>query len=114
MNKGFGCHGLGPWSFTIVSTTSDHFPAGCHGLVPWRFTLAAARHQREPPRHKAVASKGVKAALVDGKREPPRHKTVASRDREMPHLKAVDSRYHNRKSRRLFSFPWRMGSLRQL
>jgi len=40
------CHGLAPWSITLVATRREFLSqAQCHGLAPWSFTLVATRRE---------------------------------------------------------------------
>src|SRR5205823_11959772 len=68
-----GCHGLVPWSLTLVSTASRALLPGCHGLVPWRFTFlstdSSLSKKRESPRHKAVASTNPRSWRCRNERE---------------------------------------------
>src|SRR5207247_1557755 len=80
-----GCHGLVPWFLTLVSTASRALLPGCHGLVPWRFTFlstdSSLSKKRESPRHKAVASMNPRSWRCRNEREGPRRKAVASQAR---------------------------------
>src|SRR5690242_4325545 len=41
IQKSERCHGLVPWSITLVATPPLTHLSGCHGLVPWSITLIA-------------------------------------------------------------------------
>src|SRR6266404_5582369 len=79
------CHGLAPWSLTLVATTKNRrnheMPRPCavesHARCSCKWRRSFSR-KREPPRHETMPSTKRAQLFCSGERETPRHEAVAS------------------------------------
>ncbi len=95
LRKGLrGCHGLVPWSFTLVAITSDHFFLDATGLSRGDSRSLLTSGQREPPGDKPVASAST-SGDCSRQRDSPRREAVASFSQLMSSLQSHNPRKSN-------------------